>query len=172
VTEVHIRPARSEDAAHIWQVLEPTIRAGETLALDRDMSDAEVLAYWLQADHAAFVAESDGEIVGTYYLRPNQGGGGKHICNCGYVTKRTAMGRGVARAMCEHSLQYARSRGYRGMQFNFVVSSNARAVALWRSMGFEVVGHLPSAFEHPTLGYVDALVLFRSLEPGRKLSAP
>jgi ribosomal protein S18 acetylase RimI-like enzyme len=109
------------------------------------------------------VAEADGEIVGTYYLRPNQAGGGKHVCNCGYVTSASATGRGVARAMCEHSLEHARRRGYRSMQFNFVVSSNTRAVALWKWMGFEVVGRLPAAFEHPALGYVDALVMFRSL---------
>jgi ribosomal protein S18 acetylase RimI-like enzyme len=109
------------------------------------------------------VAVETGEILGTYYIRPNQAGGGKHICNCGYMTGAAAIGRGIARAMCQHSLEYARQRGYRGMQFNFVVSSNTRAVALWESFGFEIVGRLPQAFHHPKLGYVDALVMFRSL---------
>jgi ribosomal protein S18 acetylase RimI-like enzyme len=109
------------------------------------------------------VAEADGEILGTYYMRANQAGGGRHVCNCGYMTSSSATGRGVARAMCRHSLEYARQRGYRGMQFNFVVGSNTRAVALWRSFGFEIVGRLPEAFDHPTLGYVDALVMFRPL---------
>jgi ribosomal protein S18 acetylase RimI-like enzyme len=127
------------------------------------MTEAQALAYWSRSDHETFVAEADGEVVGTYYLRPNQAGGGKHVCNCGYVTSATATGRGVARAMCEHSLEQARRRGYRAMQFNFVVSSNRRAVALWKSMGFYVVGRLPGAFEHPALGYVDALVMFRAL---------
>jgi ribosomal protein S18 acetylase RimI-like enzyme len=163
VTPIHIRPARAADAAYIWGVLEPTIRAGETLALPRDMSEGDALAYWLDNDHEAFVAESDGEIVGTYYLRPNQAGGGKHVCNCGYATRLSAMGRGVGRSMGEHSLEHARRRGYHAMQFNFVVSSNTRAVALWTSLGFEIVGRLPGAFEHPALGYVDALVMFRSL---------
>ena len=102
-------------------------------------------------------------MLGTYYLRPNQAGGGSHVCNCGYMTAPNATGRGVARQMCEHSLQYARLFGYRAMQFNFVVSTNERAVSLWRSLGFEIAGRLPLAFRHPVQGYVDALVMFRSL---------
>jgi L-amino acid N-acyltransferase YncA len=109
------------------------------------------------------VAEDDGEIAGTYYIRANQAGGGKHICRCGYMTSTAATGRGVARAMCKHSLDYARKRGFLGMQFNCVVSTNTRAVALWQSFGFEIVGRLPQAFHHPKFGYVDALVMFRPL---------
>jgi ribosomal protein S18 acetylase RimI-like enzyme len=160
---VLIRPASLKDGAAIWHIIGPTIRAGETYALDRDMSEEAALAYWLGDDREAFVAEDEGEIVGTYYLRANHAGGGKHVCNCGYMTSSSATGRGVARAMCNHSLEHARSRGYRAMQFNFVVSSNERAVKLWRSLGFEVVGRLPRAFQHPSLGLVDALVMFRAL---------
>lgn len=152
-----------DDASSIWRIIGPTIRAGETYALDRGMTEADALGYWLADDRETFVAEEDGEIVGTYYIRPNQAGAGRHICNCGYMTSATATGRGVARSMCQHSLDYARQRGYRGMQFNFVVSTNTRAVALWQSLGFEIVGRLPQAFDHPTLGYVDALVMFRSV---------
>ncbi len=158
-----IRLAQTTDAPAIWRIIGPTIRAGETYALDRQMSEADALAYWLGKDRETFVAEENGEIIGTYYIRPNQAGGGSHICNCGYMTHITATGRGVARAMCKHSLDHARTRGFRGMQFNFVVSTNSRAVALWQSLGFEIVGRLPGAFDHPTLGYVDALVMFRSL---------
>lgn len=160
---MQIRPADSSDAAAIWRIVGPTIRAGETYALDRDSSEADALAYWLGSDRSTFVAEDDGEIVGTYYLRANQAGGGKHICNCGYMTAGAATGRGVARAMCLHSIEHARRLGYRGMQFNFVISSNTRAVGLWQSLGFEIVGRLPQAFDHPSLGYVDALVMFRPL---------
>jgi GNAT superfamily N-acetyltransferase len=115
------------------------------------------------ADRDTFVVEDDGTILGSYYLRANQAGGGKHVCNCGYMTSAAASGRGVARRMCEHSLAYARERGFRAMQFNFVVSTNERAVHLWQSLGFQTVGRLPLAFDHPSLGYVDALVMFRSL---------
>jgi ribosomal protein S18 acetylase RimI-like enzyme len=158
-----IRAARSEDAAAIWSIIGPVIRAGETYALDPQMSEADAVAYWLGAEKDTFVAEEDGSIVGTYFMRPNQAGGGAHVCNCGYVTRAAATGRGVARRMCEHSLEHARARGYRAMQFNFVVSTNERAVRLWKSLGFEIVGRLPLAFKHPTRGYVDALVMFRPL---------
>jgi len=159
-----IRPARADDAAAIWAIIGPTIRAGETYALDRDMSEAEALAYWLAPEKETFVAEDEeGRIVGTYFMRPNHAGGGRHVCNCGYMTSAAATGRGVARAMCEHSLRHARARGYRAMQFNFVVSTNERAVRLWRSLGFEVAGRLPRAFSHPTQGDVDVLVMFQPL---------
>ena len=158
-----IRPARPEDSAFIWSIIGPTIRAGETYTLDPDMSEADALAYWLGADKETFVAEEDGAIVGTYYMRPNQAGGGFHVCNCGYMTSLGATGRGVAREMCTHSLAYARLRGYRAMQFNFVLSTNERAVRLWQSMGFEIVGRLPLAFNHPKRGYVDVFVMFQQL---------
>jgi len=158
-----IRHARPEDAPAIWSVLAPTIAAGETNAIDRHATEAEALAYWLAPNNEVFVAEDGGTILGTYYLRPNQGGGGRHVCNGGYMTSADARGRGVARLMCEHSLNLARSRGCRAMQFNFVVSTNERAVRLWQSLGFEIVGRLPGAFDHPMHGYVDALVMFRAL---------
>lgn len=156
-----IRAATAADWPAIWAILEPTIRAGETYALDRAMSEEAARAYWLA--HEAFVYEADGQVLGTYCLRPNQAGGGAHVCNCGFMTGQAAQGRGVARAMGLHALDHARARGFRAMQFNFVVSTNTRAVALWESLGFQVVGRLPGAFEHPTLGYVDVLVMFQPL---------
>lgn len=158
-----IRAARSEDAAAIWEIIGPTIRAGETYALDPELGEAEALSYWLGDDRETFVAEDEGRILGTYYIRANQAGGGSHVSNCGYMTSAAATGRGVARQMCEHSLEHARARGFRAMQFNFVVSTNERAVRLWQSLGFEIVGRLPGAFRHPGLGFVDALVMFRGL---------
>jgi ribosomal protein S18 acetylase RimI-like enzyme len=158
-----IRPAEERDSGPIWSILEPMIRAGETYTLPRDHSREEALAYWFSDGHEVFVAEEDGAVLGTYYLRPNQKGGGSHVANCGYVTGSAAMGRGVARTMCEHSLGRARSRGFRAMQFNFVVRSNERAVRLWESFGFVIVGTLRRAFLHPGLGYVDAYVMYREL---------
>ena len=152
-----------EDAVAIWPIIRPIIRAGDTYALDPQMSEADALAYWLGPDKETFVAEEDGMILGTYYMRPNPAGGGAHVCNCGYMTSTAATGRGIARLMCQHSLDHARARGYRAMQFNFVVSTNERAVRLWESLGFTIVGRLPHAFRHPTRGYVDALVMFQSL---------
>ncbi len=158
-----IRRATPVDRDAIWSIIGPIIRAGETYALDRNMVEAEALAYWTGPDRETFVAEEGGRLLGTYYIRPNQPGGGDHVANCGYITDAQAVGRGVARRMCEHSLEYARSRGFRAMQFNFVISTNERAVRLWQSLGFEIVGRLPLAFRHPSLGYVDALVMFQPL---------
>jgi len=158
-----IRPANATDTHAIWSIIAPVIRAGETYALPPDMSEQDAMSYWLGDGKETFVCELDGMVLGTYFLRANQAGGGGHVCNCGYVTAAAAVGRGIARQMCKHSLEHARTQGYRAMQFNFVVSTNTRAVALWRSLGFEVVGRLPLAFQHPTLGYVDALVMYQSL---------
>jgi RimJ/RimL family protein N-acetyltransferase len=158
-----IRPAGRSDADAIWSILEPTIRAGETYTLPRDMDREQALAYWFSSGHTIFIAEDGSEVLGTYYLRANQRGGGSHVGNCGYMTASYASGRGVATAMCAHSLEYARSVGFRAMQFNFVVSSNLPAIHLWEKFGFATVGRLPGAFLHPSLGYVDALVMYRTL---------
>lgn len=158
-----IRKALSRDEGAIWAILEPVIRAGETYPLPRDMGRQSALAYWLSPGHEVFVAEDHDEIVGTYFLKANQQGGGAHVANCGYMTAPHATGRGVARAMCAHSVERARQRGFQAMQFNFVVSTNERAVRLWQSCGFEIVGRLPRVFEHPTLGCVDAFVMYRPL---------
>src|SRR5436309_7278911 len=158
-----IRPSTDGDKNAIWAIMEPIIRAGETYTLPRDMDMASALAYWFSGNREVFVAEENGEIVGTYFLQANQQGGGGHVANCGYMTAVTATGRGVARAMCAHSLDRARQRGFRAMQFNFVVSTNDRAIRLWQSFEFQIVGTLPKAFLHPTQGYIDAYVMYRDL---------
>lgn len=158
-----IRRAAPADDEAIWRIIGPTIAAGETYALPRDMSRADALAYWLAPDRETFVCEDGGHIVGTYYIRANAAGGGDHVCNCGFMTAASSAGRGVARAMCANAMDHGRARGFRAMQFNFVVSTNDRAVRLWQSLGFAIVGRLPGAFRHPSLGYVDALVLFQHL---------
>lgn len=159
-----IRPAAPEDDAAIWTMLEPVFRAGETYCLPRDIGRDAALAYWSGAPHEVFVAGAGGRALGSYFLTPNQQGGGAHVCNCGFVTAAAAAGRGVARAMLSHALETARMRGFRAMQFNFVVSTNSRAVDIWARAGFDTVGRLPGAFLHPQLGYVDALVMYRRLD--------
>ena len=160
---ISIRPATITDADAVWRILEPTIRAGETYTLPRDFTREHTLAYWYAPHHETFVAEEDGAIIGCYYLRANQQGGGSHVANCGYMTAPWAAGRGVASAMCAHSLDHARERGFRAMQFNIVISTNEMAVRLWQKFGFEIVGRLPEAFHHPKQGYVDAYVMYRQL---------
>jgi ribosomal protein S18 acetylase RimI-like enzyme len=158
-----IRPAEDGDRDSVWQVVETHVRAGKTFAFPRDWPRAEALAYWFAPAHQVFVAEAEGRVVGSYYLRANQLGGGDHVANAGYATAPGASGRGVARLMCAHSLEEAKRRGFTVMQFNIVVSSNLRAVRLWQSFGFRIVGTLPGAFRHPELGPVDAYVMWRDL---------
>lgn len=158
-----IRPARENDRDAIWPILEAVIRAGETYPLPRDMSKDESLSYWFSGGHEVFVAEDGSSIVGTYFLQPNQKGGGSHVANCGYMSLPSVRGRGVGSAMCAHSLEQARSRGFKAMQFNFVVSTNDGAVRLWKKNGFQIAGTLPKVFLHPEMGYVDAYVMYREL---------
>ncbi|WP_096696364.1 GNAT family N-acetyltransferase [Polaromonas sp. AER18D-145] len=158
-----IRKATSADADGLWQILEPIIRAGETYDFPRETSRQDALLAWLAPDNQCFVACEGDTLLGTYVLHPNRKGGGAHVANCGYMTASDANGKGVARAMCAHSLEVARAEGFRTMQFNFVIARNHRAVKLWTGMGFETVGRIPEAFLHPVHGYTDALVMYRRL---------
>ena len=161
---IMIRPATRQDDDALWRILEPTLRAGETYPQPRDITREAALTYWWKPEHAVFVAEDGaGKVVGTYHLKSNSTGPASHVANCGYMTATDSWGHGVGRALCMHSLDEARRRGYRAMQFNLVIATNARAVHLWQACGFEIVGRLPGAFEHPTQGFVDALVMFQKL---------
>jgi len=160
---MEIRAAAPADWPLIWAMLEPVMRAGETLALPRGGSEADGRAYWSSPEKVNFLASEGGEILGSSYIRPNQQGGGSHVANCGYLTAESARGKGVARALCAHSIEWCRAAGFKAIQFNFVVSSNEPAVHLWHSFGFDVLARLPGAFEHPRLGFVDALVMWKSL---------
>jgi len=160
---LNIRSANINDADNIWGILEPVFRTGETYTLPRDITRDNAISYWFAAGNRVFVAEEDANILGTYSLRTNQLGGGSHVCNCGYITAAHATGRRVARTMCFDSKEQARNSGFQAMQFNFVVSTNERAVKLWQSLSFEIVGRLPAAFDHPSQGFVDALVMFAPL---------
>jgi ribosomal protein S18 acetylase RimI-like enzyme len=161
--EITFRRYQESDAALLWEIIGPAIRAGETFALPRDMTPEDATHFWAGGDHQCFVAESGSDAVGSFFIRPNQMGGGSHVANAGYATRPEFLGRGVARAMCVESQRIAAAQGYLMMQFNFVISSNSRAVALWQSCGFDIKGRLPDAFRHPTLGFVDALVMVRRL---------
>lgn len=117
----------------------------------------------MQLPRKTFVAEEEGKLLGTYYIKTNQQGPGSHVCNCGYMVSSAARGIGIATAMCQHSQVVALELGYHAMQFNFVASTNEGAVRLWQKLGFEIVGRLPGAFKHPNLGNVDALVMYKWL---------
>ncbi|MCG8416211.1 MAG: GNAT family N-acetyltransferase [Pseudomonadales bacterium] len=159
-----IREASAADFEAIWPIFHAIASAGETYGYRPDTTKEEAQQLWMQYPRKTYVVEADGEILGTYYLKTNHEGPGSHVCNCGYMVSSAARGKGLATSMCEHSQAEALKLGYKAMQFNFVASSNAGAVRLWNKLGFETVGKLPNAFEHPELGFVDALVMYKWLE--------
>ncbi len=161
---IQIRPYQETDWPFIWEFLHATFRAGDTYAFSPLSTESDIHKAWVELPTATFVAcDSDGQIVGTYYLKPNQPGLGAHVCNCGYIVAPQAQGKGIATLMCEHSQAQAINMGFRAMQFNLVVSTNERAVRLWQKLGFSIVGTLPGAFLHAQLSYVDAFVMYKQL---------
>ena len=160
---ITIHEYRATDWPSIWPILEAIVRRGDSYAFSPDMPETEMRHIWVEVTSAAYVAELDGEIVGTYYIKPNQPRLGDHICNCGYAVSERARGKGVASAMCEHSQQIAIISGFHAMQYNFVVSTNESAVRLWKKHGFEIIGTIPEAFRHPTQSFVDAFIMHKTL---------
>jgi ribosomal protein S18 acetylase RimI-like enzyme len=159
-----IRHIEEKDWALVWPLLQTTFASGDTYAFAPDSAEADIYQAWVKLPLATYVAcNAQNEILGSYILKANQPGLGGHVSNCGYVVSPAAQGQGVASAMCEHSQQEALNRGFLAMQFNLVVATNKRAVALWQRMGFDIVGTLPCAFRHQKLGFVDAFVMFKRL---------
>ena len=161
---MNIREATEADFGNIWPIFHEISSAGETYAYSRDTSKEKAMRLWMSLPRKTFVAEIDGQILGTYYIKTNHSGPGEHVCNCGYMVSSKARGKGIATAMCKHSQEVAVQLGYKAMQFNFVASSNEGAIKLWNKLGFETVGRLPKAFNHPSMGYIDALVMYKWLE--------
>lgn len=158
------RPASRHDADAIWSLFQAAIAGGDAFVFAPETTRDDALAYWFQPGSFSFLAEHDGTILGAYVVKPNQPGLGAHVANAAYTVAPTARRLGIGRALGEHSLREAKRRGYRAMQFNAVVATNEPAVRLWTGLGFRIVGTLPGAFHHRTLGFVDLLVLFRSLD--------
>ena len=160
---IHIRPMTPEDFEHFWPTFQAVVQARETYAFDPALSFDQARQLWLELPVRTFVAEEDGAMLGSYYLKANAAGPGGHVGNCGYMVCEAARGRGVARLMCEHSQKQARQEGFLALQFNSVVATNEVAVALWHKLGFETVGRLPKAYRHARLGLVDCLVMYKWL---------
>jgi len=156
-----IREASNEDWEFIWPFFQQITKAGDTYAYEPNTNKNQAKQIWLKAPRKTFVCEDDDQIAGSYYIKTNHFGPGDHVCNCGYMVAVEARGKGLASAMCVHSQQVALELGYSAMQYNFVASSNLGAIRLWKKHGFSEVGRLPNAFNHPKLGYIDALVLFK-----------
>ena len=161
--ELVIRDGRPEDWAGIWPFFRQIVAAGETYTWPRDMSEHDARAAWFPSPGRTVVASVAGTVVGTAKTQPNQAGPGAHVANASFMVDPAYGGRGIGRALAEHVLARARADGYRAMQFNAVVASNAGAVRLWSSLGFTVVGTVPAAFDHPRLGPVPLLIMYRTL---------
>ena len=158
-----IRVAADTDWPALWPILQEAFATGDTYPYPPDISEADARRAWFDAPDATFVAVEDDKILGTYYLKTNQPGLGSHVCNAGYIVSKAARRRGLGRTLCAHSMEEARGRGFRAMQFNLVVATNEGAVQLWKDMGFDVIGTAPGAFNHQELGYVDALIMYQEL---------
>ncbi len=159
-----IRPANHADDDAIWSIFHAVIASGDTYVFDPHMPREQALAYWLRSDTHTYVAELEGQVVGTYILKPNQPALGSHVANAGFMVSPKARGAGVGRLMGEHCLDEARRLGFRAMQFNLVVSTNEAAVRLWQRLGFQIIGTIPEAFRHSRQGFVDAYVMYQSLQ--------
>lgn len=161
--ELRIREIGPEEFPHAWPIFREVIAGSDTYSYPPDLSMEQAQAMWLTPPSRCFIAESGVDVVGLYMLRPNQPGLGDHVANAGYMVAPQARGRGIASAMCEHSLAEARRAGFAAMQYNFVVSSNEGAVGLWQRHGFAIVGRVPGAFRHAALGPTDVFVMHRAL---------
>lgn len=158
-----MRPATPADHDAIWAMFHAVVRTGSTYAFSPDTTREEALRLWVTLPNATYIAEKDGHVIGSYFIKTNQPGLGAHVCNAGYMVAPEARRMGVGKAMCEHSLVQAKALGYRAMQFNFVVATNYGAVKLWEAMGFAIVGTVPEAFRHAEHGYTDAHIMYRTL---------
>lgn len=159
-----IRPILDRDAADIWRIFHGVVAGRDAYPFHPDTPRDEALSYWYGDLVTAYVAELDGCVAGMYKLIANTPGLGAHVSNASFMVDPAMSRRGVGRAMGRHGLREARRQAYDAMQFNFVVSTNHRAVALWQRLGFRIVGTSPKAFRHGSLGLVDAYVMHRFLD--------
>ena len=161
--KISIRSARNTDVDAVWQIISEVIQKGDTYAFAPDSSKEKMICYWFGTEKYTYVADYQGEIVGTYVLQANQPGLGSHIANGAYMVNPQHHGLGIGTAMGEHSLEEARRLGFEAIQFNMVIKSNEAAVHLWQKLGFSIIGEIPNAFQHQQLGLVNAYIMYRAL---------
>ena len=167
-----IRQFEPSDWSAVWAIIKPVFRAGETYAYSPEITEHEARCVWVEMPQRTYVAIGDsGDVLATYYIKPNQPALGAHVCNCGYVVAEAARGKGIASRLCEHSQSEAIDLGFESMQYNLVVSTNEGAIRIWKKHGFDVIGTLPGAFRHPRLGFVDALVMYKTLKKQQPAAA-
>ncbi len=160
---MNLRLATPNDYDAIWAIIESIIVTGDSYVFYPDSPKDKMLAYWCDPEAYTYVVEEDNLILGTYVIRNNRPDFGAHVANGSYMVAPSAQGRGIGKLLGQHSIIEAKRLGYLAMQYNYVLKSNVVAVRLWQSLGFEIVGEVPDAFLHPTLGYVNVFVMWRRL---------
>ena len=160
---LEIRRVIEKDKPQVWAIIKEVISTGDTYVYAPDSPEERMTDYWFSADKKTYVALDENEIVGTFFLKDNQPDLGSHIANAGYMVSPEARGKRVGKQMAEFSLLEAKRLGYRAMQFNFVVKTNEIAVRLWQSLGFEIIGEIPEAFNHAEKGYINAYIMYKKL---------
>lgn len=158
-----IRAAIENDLERVWQLFKGIIDEDVYFAYDHTTTREQIEASWVNLKNYVYIAEIDGQIAGSFIVKPNQPGHGAHIANAAYMVDPAFRGHGIGRFLGLHSVAIAREAGFRGMQFNMVVSTNKEAVHLWQSLGFDIIGTVPGGFLHKQEGYVDAYIMFQSL---------
>ncbi|SHO62529.1 GNAT family N-acetyltransferase [Algoriphagus zhangzhouensis] len=154
----------NRDFDAVWEIFSMVISSGDTYVFDPQTPKESLPKHWFADYMSTFVAENEnGEVVGTYVIKPNQIDLGNHIANGSYMVSPDHHGKGIGKLLCEHSIEFAKSEGFLGIQFNIVVSTNLPAVALWKKFGFKIIGTTPNGFRHQTLGLVDTYIMFKSL---------
>jgi L-amino acid N-acyltransferase YncA len=155
---------RAKDYEKIWDIFSNVIKTGDTYVFDPHTPKEALDKHWFADYMDTFVAVDDEDSVcGTYIIKPNQIDLGNHIANCGYMVNPNFQGRGIGKLLCAHSIEFAKQKGYVGIQFNIVVSTNTNAVNLWKQFGFEIIGTTPKGFRHKDLGLVDTYIMFKDL---------
>jgi L-amino acid N-acyltransferase YncA len=162
-SELKIRSATASDRPAIWNIFRSVVQQGDTYAFSPDLDQESGLKAWFSAGAEVFVAEAEGRVIGTFFIKPNHPGLGSHVANAGFMVDPETRGGGIGRAIGEYALVWAKKQGYQAMQFNFVVSTNTGAVALWRKLGFTIIGTVPKGFRQAELGFVDVFIMYREL---------
>jgi len=158
-----LRKVHRNEYERVWELFKQIIDQKVYFAYDRTTTRAQIEASWINDKNLIYGAETEGEIVGAYIIKPNHPGHGAHVANAAYMVDSRFRGHGIGRKLAAHSIEMARNAGYRAMQYNMVVSTNENAVHLWKAHGFEIIGTIPEGFLHHEHGYVDAYIMYRKL---------
>lgn len=160
---MNIRKATVSDFNNVWEIFSTVIKSGDTYVFNPNTPKSDLKKHWFADYMETYVFEENNEILGTYIIKPNQLDLGSHIGNCSYMVNPSAQGKGIGNKLCEHSLERAKQKGFSGVQFNIVVSTNKGAVELWKKHGFEIIGTTPHGFRHSKLGLVDTYIMYKNL---------